>query len=144
MPEDKCIDHLADGWSDEDVKLAAFAIHRFGDGQHPYAERKTLSHFKVNYLLKCLCKMRDCDYITNEGEKVAINLIFRLENPPMEVAEYINDYDGIICPVCRETTSNLHTDDVEFHDKSLFQKTYCKKCGAIWTDEYRLWSFEMG
>ena len=142
MEEDKCIGHL-NGWSDEDVSVAIFAIHHFGSAQHPAAERKTLPHFKVDYLLKCLCKVCDSEYIADKGEKAARNLIFKLENPPMSKEEYINDYDGIVCPVCRQSTNNLSTDAVEQGDHSLFQTTYCKNCGASWTDEYTLVNFIM-
>jgi hypothetical protein len=45
------------GNDERDNDVRCFAINHFGAGDHPYADKQSLPHFKAPYVRECLLKM---------------------------------------------------------------------------------------
>jgi len=142
MDEKSVGKELLSRFSDEQKRMAAFSINHFGTGEHPCPDEKELAYFTEYYLVTCLRQVVMSSFVTEEGKDIASALISKIENKPMSIAEYINDYDGIVCPICRAQT-NMYSEDFDTEGSSVYQEVHCKVCGMSWIDKYDLVGFIM-
>ena len=57
-----------------DDRLRCFAINKFGDGEHPYADSESLQYFAASYVRECLRRCAASDRVTEQARERARRL----------------------------------------------------------------------
>jgi len=56
------------------------------------------------------------------------------------VKEYLDDDGGVTCPWCG--SNDITGDSVDYDSDCIFQTCRCGNCQAVWSDQYKLYSYQ--
>jgi hypothetical protein len=86
--------HVPCDFTDGQIETVCYAIERFGNGDHPRPDIKTLPHFGFRYVIQCLIKLatsKTHEEVWTDSALSALDIVRNAVNHNRAVRNYTND-----------------------------------------------------
>lgn len=83
MPEEIVyLEDEVETFTKDEKSVAAMVLNYLGSNEHPVASSDELRYFGRDYLIECLRKLEDCNFVKDEGKIIGKKLLLKLTAQP--------------------------------------------------------------